>query len=65
MSDGFAERMNENKETYGWDKGKELLIRISSFTSEEIIKEYVKVSNEWGGEREQDDDITIIVLKAK
>ena len=27
LSDGFVERMNEKKEIFGWDKGKELLAR--------------------------------------
>ena len=65
MSDGFAERMNENKEIYGWGKGRELLVKISNLTAEEIIKEFVKASDEWGGKREQDDDITLVVFKVK
>jgi serine phosphatase RsbU (regulator of sigma subunit) len=65
MTDGFAERMNAQKDIFGWDKGKDLLAQLHSLSSDEIIKEFVKVCDEWGGEREQDDDITIIVLKAK
>jgi serine phosphatase RsbU (regulator of sigma subunit) len=65
MSDGFAERMNDKKEIYGWDKGKDLLARMTGLSSNEIINEFVKTSDEWGEDREQDDDITIIVLKVK
>ena len=65
MSDGFSERMNKNKEIFGWNKGKDLLARMSDLTSNEIINEFVKASDEWGGDREQDDDITIVVLKVK
>ena len=65
MSDGFSERMNKNKEIFGWNKGKELLPKINHLSSDQIVKEFVKVSDEWGGDREQDDDITIVVLKAK
>jgi serine phosphatase RsbU (regulator of sigma subunit) len=62
-SDGFAERMNENKKIFGWNKGKELLAGISDRSADQIVKELVKTSDEWGGERSQDDDITFIVIK--
>ena len=65
MSDGFAERLNENKEIYGWGKERELLSTITDLTADQIIKEFINVSDEWGGKREQDDDITLVVLKAK
>ena len=65
MSDGFVERMNEKKEIFGWDKGRDLLKRIIDSTADEIIKEFVRVSDEWGGDRDQDDDITFVVFKVK
>jgi serine phosphatase RsbU (regulator of sigma subunit) len=65
MSDGFAERMNEDKEIFGWSKGREILSNIKNQTADQIIKEFINVSDEWGGKREQDDDITLVVLKAK
>ncbi len=63
MSDGFPERRNANKEIYGWEKGKELLTNISHLGSEQIIEEFVKAGDEWGGDRQQDDDITFVVFK--
>ncbi len=65
LTDGFAERMNNKKEILGWDKGKELLERINDSTSDEIIKEFIKTSDMWGGQRQQDDDITFVVFKVK
>ena len=65
ISDGLAERMNNNKEIFGWNKGKELLAKMNHLSSDQIVREFVKVNDEWGGTREQDDDITIIVLKVK
>ena len=65
MSDGFAERMNEKKELFGWNKASELLVKISDLTADQIIKEFVKVNDEWGVDREQDDDITFVVIKVK
>jgi serine phosphatase RsbU (regulator of sigma subunit) len=65
MSDGFAERMNKSKEIFGWNKGKDLLAKVKDLSSNEIIKEFVKASDEWGEGREQDDDITFVILKVK
>ncbi|MBS4035048.1 MAG: SpoIIE family protein phosphatase [Ignavibacterium sp.] len=65
MSDGFAERMNKNKIIYGWNKGKDLLSKMKHLSSNEIIKEFVKASDEWGEGSEQDDDITFVILKVK
>ena len=65
MSDGFAERMSKNKVIYGWNKGKDLLAKMKNLSSKEIINEFVKASDEWGEGREQDDDITFVILKIK
>ena len=65
MSDGFAERLNNNKEIFGWDKGKELLVRMSDLSPNEIVKEFQIASDEWAQDREQDDDITFVILKVK
>ena len=65
MSDGFAERLNNNKEIFGWDKGKELLVRMSDLSPNEIVKEFQIASDEWALDREQDDDITFVILKVK
>jgi serine phosphatase RsbU (regulator of sigma subunit) len=63
MSDGFAERMNKNEEIMGWDKGKELLSKFSHLPANAIIEEFVNISNNWGINTEQNDDITFLVLK--
>ena len=65
MSDGFAERMNENKEIFGWDKGNKLLTQFASHSPNEIIQQFINVNDDWGGSNDQTDDITIVVLKAK
>jgi ligand-binding sensor domain-containing protein len=61
--DGFAERRNSDKKILGWDSGKDLLSGISNLGSEQIIEELVKAGDEWGGDRQQDDDITFVVFK--
>lgn len=65
MSDGFAERMNEKKEIFGWDKGSSLLPRFADHLPDEIIRQLINANNAWGGNIDQSDDITIVVLKAK
>ena len=65
MSDGFAERMNEKKEIFGWDKGSRLLAKFADHHPDEIIRQFISANNAWGGNSDQTDDITIVVLKAK
>jgi len=65
LTDGFSERMNENKQLFGWDKGRDLLLKSSGLSSNEIINTFVEASDEWGGERPQEDDITFLVVKVK
>jgi serine phosphatase RsbU (regulator of sigma subunit) len=65
LSDGFAERQNENNEMLGWQEASKLLLKSKNLTSEQIINEFVKSSDTWAGNREQNDDITFVVLKVK
>jgi serine phosphatase RsbU (regulator of sigma subunit) len=65
LTDGFAERMNNKQEILGWDRGKDLLKRINDSAADEIIKQFIKTSDMWGGHRQQDDDITFVVFKVK
>ena len=65
MTDGFAERRNNAKEIYGWDKGREILSRIKDQTSDRIIAQFVDVNDDWGEGNPQDDDITFVVIKVK
>jgi serine phosphatase RsbU (regulator of sigma subunit) len=65
LTDGFSERMDENKQIFGWDKGNEILLQNSTLTANQIINKFVEVSNEWGGNISQEDDITFVVVKVK
>lgn len=65
LTDGFSERMNDSKQLYGWDKGRDLLLGNSGSSANEIINKFVNVSDEWGGDKPQDDDITFVVIKVK
>jgi len=65
LSDGFEERFNINQEMLGDDKAKEILSEIAEESSGKIIERFVKESDEWGGNRPQDDDATFVVIKIK
>ena len=65
MTDGFAERMNENDKLFGWTKGKELLADMVDLNANQLIEEFVKASDSWGGEKSQEDDITFVAIKVK
>ena len=65
MTDGFSERMNDNKQIYGWNKGSNLLLRNNMSSANEIINKFVEVSDTWGAGKAQDDDITFVVIKVK
>lgn len=65
MSDGFPERFNAAGEMLGYDKATEVLLSAQARLPREIIARFVAVGDEWAGERPQDDDVTLVVLKIK
>ena len=65
LSDGFEERFNIKKEMLGDDKAKETLLESAGESAGKIIERFVKESDEWGGDRPQDDDATFVVIKIK
>ena len=65
MTDGFTERFNMNNEMIGDKRAKEILVETAGETADKIIERFVKESDEWGGDRPQDDDSTFVVIKIK
>ena len=65
MTDGFTERFNENNEMIGDKRAKEILLESAGESAGKIIERFVKESDEWGGDRPQDDDVTFVVIKVK
>ncbi|MBK7630116.1 MAG: SpoIIE family protein phosphatase [Ignavibacteriales bacterium] len=65
LTDGIAERMNVKKQIFGWDKGKKLLFNMKDLSANEIIREIIKINDEWAENKEQEDDITMVALKVK
>lgn len=65
LTDGFTERFNEKGEILGDVKAKEILKKTADKNSDMIVREFVKACDEWGGSRQQDDDITFVAIKLK
>jgi len=65
MSDGFAERFNEQGEMLDYAQAKQVFAEIAGSAPQEIIEHFVKIGEAWAGGRPQDDDVTFVVLKVK
>ncbi|MDX1702362.1 MAG: SpoIIE family protein phosphatase, partial [Melioribacteraceae bacterium] len=65
LSDGFPELSNENEELFGYSKLKNYFSEVSEKNPEEVIKHLKKKGFEWAGEKENDDDVTLVVIKVK
>jgi len=63
-TDGIWESRNIEEEMFGTEKVKELLIRNSKADADTIIEQLISELNSFRGEHSQDDDITLMVIKA-
>ncbi len=63
-SDGLIEALNTDEEMYGTERLKEVVSKIpDSFTATEVIQSLVEDVQNFVGEAEQYDDMTIVVIK--
>lgn len=65
LTDGLPERLNPRDEYFDYDRTKALFAEAASRTPEEICEALLKGGEDWAEGRPQDDDITLVVLKAK
>lgn len=65
MSDGLPELMNENKDLFGYSKVKEIFSGVADRTPERIIDELKKSASDWVKGKDPNDDVTLVVIKAK
>jgi serine phosphatase RsbU (regulator of sigma subunit) len=73
MSDGLAERRHREHGLLGYngvlrcleELGRRYAQWPESFTAESIIKQIVRMSDEWAEDETIDDDITVVVIKAR
>jgi len=65
LSDGFPELQNTSDEMYGYERLKSVFKQNGNKTSKEIITVLENESKIWSAKREQDDDVTFVVVKVK
>lgn len=63
FSDGIVEAMNENNDLYGEEKLSELLLNKTEKKSSEIMREIWKSLSHFRGSTEQNDDMTMVIVK--
>jgi sigma-B regulation protein RsbU (phosphoserine phosphatase) len=64
FTDGVSEAESPTGEQFGQLRIEEVVARLASRSSQEIVDGLVKAVIEWAGERGPNDDLTLVVLKA-
>jgi sigma-B regulation protein RsbU (phosphoserine phosphatase) len=62
-TDGFGEAMNKAREMYGEARLQEAIVRLAGGSSEEILGGILKDARSFAGRAEQNDDMTMVVIK--
>jgi len=65
MSDGLMELFNKNRELLGLDRIEKVFQEAAGLSSDETLKALTDLSEEWRESHPQEDDITVMILKAK
>lgn len=65
FSDGLMELFNSSREQLGLENIKKSLQSVSHKESSEILLELKNLQTKWSGKAIQEDDVTILVMKAK
>ncbi len=65
MSDGLPERFNSLNEMLEDESAQKFITENAQLSAQEIINGLVKLGDDWGGVRPQDDDVTFVVVKVK
>ncbi len=64
VSDGLIELFNKQREQLGIESIKEVLLRSAGKSTEEIMKAAFQLKEKWSNGNHQEDDVTILVMKA-
>lgn len=64
FSDGITEATNARDEMWSEDDLERLLLGVEDQSAEQIIKKVVNAADEFAGEAEQADDMTMVVIRA-
>jgi len=64
-SDGLTELFNDDRQQLGQERIKQILLQTGNHSASDILSRLTRLIDEWSGGHPQEDDITIIVMKAK
>jgi serine phosphatase RsbU (regulator of sigma subunit) len=64
-TDGLQERFNQHREQFGLDRIQESLKNTAEQSAADIITQLTQRAEQWCGGADQEDDITIVALKAQ
>lgn len=65
LTDGLPEQMNLNEEMFDYSRVKKSFNDIAEFSPYKIIEKLVEAGDVWMNGRQQDDDITFVVIRIK
>lgn len=65
MSDGLMELFNEKREQLGIERIKQEFKEAAPSSASDILSQITKLIDQWSGAKSQEDDITVVVMKAK
>ena len=65
MSDGLMELFNEERELLGIERIKRTFEECAESSASNIMSQVTKLIDQWAGSKDHEDDITVMVLKAK
>lgn len=65
MSDGLMELFNEDRELLGIDRIIRTFKECADSSASDIMSQITKLIDKWSGSKDHEDDITVMVLKAK
>lgn len=65
MSDGLMELFNEQREQLGLERIKRAFSESADSSASDILSQITKLIDQWAGKKSHEDDITIVVMKAK
>lgn len=65
MSDGLMELFNEDRELLGLERIEPVFKEAAHSSASDILNQVTRLSDQWAGSAPQEDDVTIMVLKAR
>ena len=65
MTDGLPELFNKNKESFGEERLKEIVLQNAREPVNEIVNKLILAGEEWRKENKQNDDITLVAFRLK